>query len=41
MVKVVTCVGNTISILPASSKITVYKQMAKVAGRTGIVVVVY
>jgi len=41
MAKVVTCVGNTIGIMPAAIKAAVYNQMAEVAGRTGIAIMVY
>lgn len=41
MAKVVTCVGNTIGIMPDSVKPAVYNQMAEVAGRTGIAIMVY
>jgi len=41
MAKVVTCVGNTIGIMPDPIKPIVYSQMAEVAGRTGIAIMVY
>ena len=40
-VKVVTCVGNTIGIIPPEIKPAVYEQMARVAGRNGVAVMVY
>ena len=40
-VKVVTCVGNTIGIIPPEIKPAVYKQMAHVAGKQGVAIMVY
>jgi ubiquinone/menaquinone biosynthesis C-methylase UbiE len=40
-VKIVTCVGNTIGIIPKEIRKAVYEQMAEVAGDDGIVVVIY
>ena len=39
--KVVMCVGNTIGIMPAEVQAKVYVQMAEVAGRTGVAVMVF
>jgi len=39
--KVVTCVGNTIGIMPQEVKGRVYQQMKQLAGRDGYIVVVY
>jgi len=39
--KVVTCVGNTIGIMPAEIREAVYQEAARVAGKSGIVVMVY
>jgi len=39
--KVVTCVGNTIGIMPDEIKKDVYMEAARVAGKNGIVVMVY
>jgi len=39
--KVVMCVGNTIGIMPAEVQMKVYQQMAEVAGRRGVAVMVF
>jgi len=39
--KIVMCVGNTIGIMPDEIKETVYKEMAEVAGETGLAVIVF
>jgi len=39
--RVVACVGNTIGIIPGELRAKVYEQMAEVAGKDGVVVMVY
>lgn len=39
--KIVTCVGNTIGIIPVNLKERVYRQMTALAGEDGVIVVVY
>jgi SAM-dependent methyltransferase len=39
--KVVACVGNTIGIIPEELRPKVYQQMAEVAGKDGVIVMVY
>jgi len=39
--RVVTCVGNTMGIIPEELKKKVYQQMAELAGPNGVVVIVY
>lgn len=39
--KVVTCVGNTIGIMPDEIKPQIYREMARVAGQDGIAVMVF
>jgi len=39
--RIVTCVGNTIGIIPNDLKAQVYKQMTALAGEEGVIVIVY
>jgi len=39
--RVVACVGNTIGIIPEELRLSVYEQMAEVAGSDGVLVMVY
>jgi len=39
--RVVACVGNTIGIIPQELRPRVYEQMAEVAGRDGVIIMVY
>ena len=39
--RIVTCVGNTIGIIPENMKPKVYQQMAELAGEDGVIVIVY